>query len=32
MTVPFNYPVNPDARGSTVLCTAADACAGYWER
>jgi hypothetical protein len=26
-----NYPVNPDARASSVLCTSPAARAGYWD-
>ncbi len=32
MTLPLNYPVNPDARGNLALCRFSDARAGYWER
>lgn len=32
MRLPFNRPVNTDARGSAVLCRSLWARAGYWER
>ena len=32
MTLPFNYPVNTDARESPALCKLPATRAGYWGR